>query len=152
MKKYQFKKKESFTLTEVIIVLSIMGIIVLIGLPAFRLYRPSLRLSGTVRELVSDLRYTEQLALTEQINHGIRFFSGENKYQIIKYSETEEILEEKSFPPEISFYSISGFTNDQVVFNPYGAASEPGIVTLISTGNSTATIEIKSSGFVKTGD
>jgi len=152
MRRYQPKKKEGFTLIEIIIVLAIMGIIVLIGFPVLKSYRPNLRLSGTVRELINDLRYVEQSALTEQINHGIRFFSDEDKYQIIRYGATEEILEEKYFPPEVNFYLISGFSGNQVIFNPYGAASEPGTITLINTGNSTTTIEIKSSGFVRIGD
>jgi len=150
MKKDRFKKKEGFTLNELIIVLSIIGIIMLISVPAFRTYSPALKLSGATRELVSDLRYSEQLALNEQINHGIHFIYNENKYQLIKkYAEAEEVLEEKFLPPEVSFYSISGFIDDRAMFNPYGAALEPGTIILNNINNSMITIEVKSSGFVK---
>lgn len=150
MKTDQLKKKGAFTLNEILIVLSIIGIIIIAIFPAFKIYRPALKLSGTTRELVSDLRYSEQLALNEQINHGIRLFFSENKYQLIKkHGEIEEVLEEKLFPPEVRFYSIDGFSENRVLFNPYGAALEPGMIILINTENSTATIEVKSSGFVK---
>lgn len=149
MKIYQFKKEEAFTLNEILIVLSITVIIVFISFSAFKAYKPSLKLSGTVRDLVSDLRYSEQLALTEQVSHGIRFFSSEKKYHIIKYSSPEEILVEKYFPPEVDFYLISGFSGDQVIFNLYGAVVEPGEITLINIDNATTVIEVRASGFVK---
>lgn len=142
-------KEKAFTLNEILIVLSIIGIITFIGFSAFKAYKPGLRLSGTVRELVSDLRYSEQLALTEQINHGIRFFPGGKKYHIIKYGSSEEILAEKYLPPEVDFYLISGFTGDQVIFNLYGAVVEPGEIVLINIDNATTVIEIRASGFVK---
>ena len=141
--------KKSFTLIELLVVISIIGILVLIGIPAFRRFQPSIQLSGAVRELVSDLRYSGQLAITEQVNHGIHFFSDPDKYQIIRYGEVEEVLEEKNLPEKVSFQEISGFTDEEVIFNPYGAAKESGSITLINTANTTTTIEVRPSGFVK---
>lgn len=141
--------KNSFTLIELLIVIGIIGILALIGIPSFRYYQPTLQLSGTTRTLVTDLRYAGQLAVTEQIEHGVRFSTTTDQYQIIRYGVTEEILKSKDFPEEVSFQQITGLTNDEVIFNPYGAAKETGTVTLINTKNSTITIDIRPSGFVK---
>jgi len=146
------KLNAAFTSTELLIFISLVGILVLIGIPAFRTYRPSLELSGTVRELVSDLRYAEQLAVTEQVNYGVRFSSSTDKYQIIKFGATEEIIEEKTFPSTVSFDKITGLTGDEAIFNPYGAVQESGIIILINTKNSTTSIDIRPSGFVKVTD
>jgi len=144
-------EKRGFTLTELLLVVFILGILILIGVPAFRNYQPGMHLSGALRELISDLRYAQQLAVTEQVDHGVRLLAGDDKYQIIEYApEGEEILQEKSFPSEVSFHQIDGLTDSQAVFNPYGAlTSEAGSVTLINSRNETAAIDIRPSGFVK---
>ncbi len=149
MIKYQTLRKKAFTTTELLVVISLIGIIVLIGFPAFRAYKPRLELLGTVRELVIDSRHAEQLAVAEQVNHGIRFSFGPDKYQIVKYEATEEILKEKFLPTGISFHEVDGFTNDEVIFNPYGAVEESGTVTLVNTKNSTTVLDIRPSGFVR---
>lgn len=143
--------KNGFTLTEILVIIGIIGILALIGIPAFRSFKSSLELSGIVRELVTDLRYAQQLTVTEQINHGVRFdfTENKNKYQIIKYlgtdGESEEILKEKSLPEGIYFQEIDNF--NEAKFNPYGAAVENGKVRLVNT--KTKTIDIRPSGFVK---
>lgn len=139
----------SFTLIELLIVILILGILALIGIPAFKIYQPSLQLSGAVRDLATDLRYVEQLAITEQINHGIIFFQETGQYQIVKFSNPEQIIQTKTLPEEVAFQEITGFTGDEVVFNPYGAAKESGIITLVNTKNSTSSIDIRPSGFIK---
>lgn len=143
-------KKAGFTLIELLIVIVIIGILILISVPALRAYRPNLQLSGSTRELITDLRYVQQLAVTEQIDHGIRFFVDEDKYQIIKHDAEEEVLAEKELPPEVSFHQIEDLTDNKALFNPYGAIKdEAGRVTLINTRNDTAVIDIRPSGFVK---
>ena len=147
-----FKKTENkncFTLVEILVVLGIIGILSLIGIPAFKVFQPSLQLSGVMRDLATDLRYAEQLAITEQVEHGIIFLTGTGQYQIVRYGNPDEILEGKTLPQEVSFLSIAGLTGDKVVFNPYGAAKESGVITLVNTKNSTSGIDVRPSGFIK---
>ncbi|MFH1575353.1 MAG: hypothetical protein ABIB55_00185 [Candidatus Nealsonbacteria bacterium] len=139
----------SFTLVELLIIMSILGILSLIGIPAFKIYQPSLQLSGSVRELVTDLRYAEQLAVTEQVGHGIIFLIGTDEYQIVRFGDKNEVIESKTLPQDISFSGITGFTDNEAIFNPYGAAEESGIITLVNTKNSTSGIDVRPSGFIK---
>jgi len=104
-------------------------------------------LSGLTRDLVTDLRYAGQLAVTEQIEHGVRFNFIENTYQIIRYGATEEIIKEKILPQGIDLRSINNFKEAR--FNPYGAAKESGKVVLENIKAETKTIDIRPSGFVK---
>jgi hypothetical protein len=140
-------EERALTLVEILTIIGIIGILALIGIPAFKIYQPNLQLSGTVRELVTDLRYVQQLTMTEQVEHGIRFFSS-TEYQIIRYGPPEEILESKVLDG-VSFQEITGFTNNEIIFNPYGAVKEMGIITLINTKNSTTSINVRPSGFIK---
>jgi prepilin-type N-terminal cleavage/methylation domain-containing protein len=141
--------KNSFTLIELLVVMGIISLFFLISIPSFRAYQPSLQLSGTVRDLVTDLRYAGQLSVDEQVNHGIRFNIAANKYEIIRFGETEEVLETKLLSSEVELQQISGLSGNQVIFNPYGAAQEAGIVTLINSDNTTSSVDIRPSGFVK---
>jgi len=139
----------SFTLVELLTVMLILGVLALIGIPAFKVYQPNLQLSGVVRELATDLRYAEQLAITEQVEHGIIFFPGTGQYQLVRHGNPDEVIESKNLPTEVSFQTITGLTNNEVIFNPYGAAKEAGLVTLVNTKNATSTIDIRPSGFIK---
>jgi len=142
-------RRESFSLIEILIIITVIGILVLISIPVFRIFEPALQLSGVTRDLVSDLRYAQQLTVTEQVEHGVRFSISLEKYQVIRYVTPEEILKEKELPSLVSFEKIEGFTNDEVKFNPYGAVKESGTVTLKSDREKTTTIDVRPSGFIK---
>lgn len=139
----------AITLIEILVVITIILILSATTFAAFGNIRPSLDLSGISRDLTSNIRYTQNLAVAEQIIHGICFFSLNNKYQIIKYETPEEVLQEKFLTSGISFQSINGFTGDCVKFNPYGSVREAGNIILINDIGETKTIEIKPSGFSK---
>ncbi|PIR02535.1 MAG: hypothetical protein COY73_03535 [Candidatus Nealsonbacteria bacterium CG_4_10_14_0_8_um_filter_37_14] len=142
-----------FTLAEFLIIVGIMAILVGIGFPVFKNFQPGLRLSGEVRELASDFRLAEQLAVTEQINYGIIFSTDTfpHQYQLVKYvqgQDVAEFLSKKELPEGVSFSQIN-FTSNQVIFNPYGAVKERGSIVLINSKNQTTTLEVGPAGFVK---
>jgi len=137
------------TMVEMVVVFGVIGILALATIPAFRVFQPNLELSSAARDLATDLRYAQQLAVTEQVEHGIYFSTTTNEYQIIRFGAIEEILETKELPDKVSFQEVLGFTGYRVKFNPYGAAQESGNIALINTKNSTTTVEIRPSGFVK---
>jgi len=142
-------RRESFSLVEILIIIGIIGILVSIILPVFRIFEPDFQLSGTTRDLVSDFRYAQQLAVTEQVEHGVRFSILLEKYQLIRYVTPEEILKESELPSRVSFEKIEGFTNEEVKFNPYGAVKESGTVTLKNDRGKMTTIDVRPSGFIK---
>lgn len=140
--------KQGVTLIEILVAIGIIGILSLIGIPAFRAYGPKLELSGSTQELVSDLRHIQQMAVTEQKEYCIKFFPTEKKYQVLKYG-TATILKEKILSGEILSLTVSGLTDNEVVYNSYGAVREEGSVVLENTGSQIKTISIKPSGFVE---
>ena len=143
-------KTSGFSLIEFLIIIVVLVIIAGISAVSLRSIQPVLELNGITRELITDLRYAQQLALAQQIDHGVYLFSTENKYQIIKYGATQEILKEKALPLDIEFFQIDGFTNNEVKFNAYGAAQEGGTIIILAVkNNTTTTIEVRPSGFVK---
>jgi len=140
--------KKGFTLLEILAVLAIIGIISLISMPIYRQIKPTIALNSVTRDIVSDLRYAQQLAVTEQNNYSVLFDDTFNTYTIFN-TETNKIIKEESLKSDISIESINNLTNNTATFNVTGAAIESGTITLINSNNATTTISIKPSGYVK---
>ena len=149
----KIKLLAGFTAAELIVVIGIMLIFMSIGIPVFNGVREKEELTGAVRDLVVDIRYAQQLAITEQLYYGVKFISVNDdldKYELFKYSSSTnpEVVQLKDLPEGIRFVSID-FSNSSVVFNPYGAADEQGSVTLSNSASNTSMVEVRPSGFVK---
>ncbi len=140
-----------FTLAEMLIVIAIIVILAGISIPTFKTFQPTLQLNGAVRGLVGDLRYIQQMAITEQLEYCLRFFPNNNKYELIKCQNpaAEEILKTVFFQG-ISSITITGFaTNNEARYNSYGAVKESGDIVLESSEGKTKTVKVKPSGFIK---
>jgi len=141
---------KGFTLTEIIVVIAIFFILVTMSWVAFQRLQPSLQLGAVCSDLVSDLRYVQQLAISEQVNYGIDFSTTTNSYAIYRFATTTEQLSTKNLPAEISFCDLSGLTaNTQAIFNPYGAVLNAGSICLQNRNNQTKIVDIRPSGFVR---
>lgn len=145
------KKQSGLTLVELLIVIFIIGILALMGYPAFKNFQPGMQLRSAARDLIGDLRYVQQLAITEQLEYCLRVLPSEKKYQMLQCGEAE-ILEEKSFPEKIVQVTVSGLTDNEVRYNPYGAVTEGGNIVLENSKSETKTVLVKVSGFVKMAD
>lgn len=142
------KKKEGFTMIELLIALAVLSIVTVISLPVYRQIKPTLDLNTETRDIASDLRYAQQLSVTEQINHNVVFNSVLNSYEIIN-SQTSSVIKSKNINSNISISSISGLASSTATFNVTGAATEAGSIILANSNNATTTISIKPSGYVK---
>jgi len=136
-------------LIEVLLVIGIMGIIAAAYFSASQFQEQSKALSAAVRNLTTDLRYAQQLSVTDQIDHGIQIFTASDSYKLVRFSTTTVEFFDKDLPVGITFHDVTGFTSDEVKFNAYGAVSQDGTITLINTDNTTTTIDVRPSGFVR---
>ena len=145
------KHNNGFTLIEIIVVISIISIITGIFFGGLKTLQPSMHLSSTVRDLATDLHYIQQQAVSEQFNYGISFFTDTNEYQILKYitSTTTQEISTKPLAEGINFQEIKDFTDNTVIFNPYGSVKEAGSVSLINSKQEIKIISIRPSGFIK---
>ena len=145
------KYNNGFTLIEILVVISIISIITGIFFGGLRTLQPAMRLDGVVRDLATDLHYVQQQAVSEQFNYGISFLIDTNEYQILKYitSTTTQEISKKSLAQGISFYEIKDFTDNNVIFNPYGSVTEAGSVSLVNSKQEIKVINVRPSGFIK---
>lgn len=142
------QKLHGFTLIEIIAVLAIFGLLTLISLPVYKQIKPNLTLNAEARDLVSNLKYAQQLSVTEQVNYAVVFNQALNQYAIIN-NVTGATVKTKILNNLISIQSIDDLTDNKAVFNVTGAAVENGSVIITNINNSTFTISIKPSGYVK---
>lgn len=156
-KKPFIRKKAGISLIEMLVVLGIMSIVAITSISFYHQQLPSLKLRGEVRQLVSDLRYVQQLAVTEQVIYLIKIYPAENRYELRRAPEgrPETIVQERAIELPTRFLEIT-FADYEISFNIAGALrGDMGRVTLYNdTENNkrTITIMIRPSGHAQTID
>lgn len=145
------KTRRGFTLIEISVVSSIIALLALVTIPALLNYQKTSKLRNEARLLATNLRYAQQLAITEQNIYQLKLLPDSSSYQII--NETSgAVIKTVQLLSEVRISEIDNLTSDIVKFNPTGAAAEVGYIYLANTKNQTSTIEIKPSGYVQVTD
>lgn len=132
--------------------LVVLGIIVLLSaitIPYLKKYQPNLKLHVIARDLTSDIRYAQQITITEQKVHLVNFDIANNKYEILKLDTATSTIKSVNLDSSISFKEITGLDNNQIVFNFYGGVSQPGQIVLTNSNNLDTIINVKPSGYIQ---
>lgn len=127
-----------FTLTEVMIVVSILGLLLAASMPAMSRYMRSTRLTGTVRTLVADIHHTHSLATMQRKTYLIVF--GTSEYAIVQ-ADPPDTVQTRALP--------KGFVcaaSDTATFFAWGLTA-PAAITLTSGGLS-RTVQLATNGGV----
>ncbi len=141
---------QGMTLIEIVTLIGVIAIVAGITVYSFSYISPSIKLSQDSKQIVADLRKVQQLAVTEQKNHLIRFNQTNKSYQLIRVIDSsEEVLNTTSLSKGISFSSIDlDPSSFEVKFNSAGTPSSSGTITLANNKGKNKTIQIAPSGFV----
>lgn len=105
-------------------------------------------MDSTIRDVASDLRYAQQLAVAEQVVYKVSFNIPQNNYSIIN-SASGQTIKSQTINSRILIQQINGLANNTVNFNATGGVTQSGFIVLLNETNNTSTIEIKPSGYVK---
>ena len=143
------KNNRGGMLIDLLVALGIIALLATLAIPYLKKYQPNLKLSAAARGLTTDLRYAQQLTITEQQVHIVAFDIINKKYDILKITIATTTIKTVSLDSEISFEQITDLTNNQVIFNYYGGVSQAGKIILTNINNATTTINIKPSGYIK---
>lgn len=146
-----YKNHRGSMLIDLLVALGIIALLSTLTIPYLKKYQPNLKLNGAARDLTTDLRYAQQLTITEQKVHVVAFDIINKKYDILKITTATTTVKTVNLDAEVNYKQITGLTNNQVVFNFYGGVSQSGQILLTNTNNSIATINIKPSGYVQLG-
>jgi type II secretory pathway pseudopilin PulG len=144
-----FGDQSGALLITIIVSLGIIALLSTISIPAYQRFKPNIDLNGATSDLVADLRYAQQLTISEQIIYTVILEPLLNGYSITSYEPATSTIKSVSLPSTVFFEEINGFTDDTVRYNSYGAVSEAGDIKLSNYKNSSKSIIIKPSGYVQ---
>lgn len=137
--------KKGFTLAEVTVTLSILGILTAISIPSYISWLPRHRLQTSVRQIYDDMNLAKMQAVRSNTNVCITFTPATPTYTVFLDSNSSgswnagETIYKNNVTLEngVTMINPTTFTNDTIGFNNRGMAATPtGQVDLTNpTGN-----------------
>lgn len=151
----QKSKNKGISFYELIIVMTIIGIISAIAIPSIRNYLPSWRLSSSVRAVSAKLRQAQEQAVSTQQHYGVLCDPvnlSNIKLIILESGGAITDVSTLTLHPNISRICAFGdwAPGHYIYFNADGSPSRIGTITLTETTlGASKQIEIKASGLIK---
>jgi|GEM_PF-939966 len=146
---HRLKKAAGFSLVQILIALGICAFLASLSAPAIKRLEPNLKLLADARQLASELRLAQQRTISEQQVYYVEINQPDRRYFLFRQDSPANPLKTTALDPKVSFQSITGFDNNRVVYNSYGAVSQAGQIVLASQTGKTYTINVKPSGYVQ---
>ena len=168
----KLNNKNGFTLIELIVTLSIFGIMMVIAIPSFLTYLPTMRLKGAARDISSSFQFARMKAVSENNTFAVKFTG--SSYSIYDDNDSDDIYADTTDPLDIAIRTstlsdgisfgvgtnvssgVSGggiptdfitFGGDACDFSPRGTA-DSGTVYITNTKNESYAVTVSSSGRV----
>lgn len=140
--KRRIRHDAGYTLAEMMIVVSVIGILTAIAVPAFTGYLRHTRLDGCRNQLVSDIYYARSLAIAQRKTFAIRFT--DSQYQIVD-TTNGSVVRTTNAAPGVTF-AASANPN----FYAWGL-SDASNITVSSGVGGTRTVDVLPTGSVDHG-
>jgi len=85
--RFSVRVKTGFTIIEIIMVIVVIGIMAAAAVPRIDTLRKQIKLQGSVKKLVSDIRYAQSVAISRHTNTIVIFDVANNSYRIEWYND-----------------------------------------------------------------
>lgn len=139
--------KKGYTVIEMILVITIIGILATVSLPIYKKSLAHYRHSSALRMIAADIRLIQQQSITKNQSYGLVFNN-------IDYSLVRgENLESRELP-EGNHIIGTDFEDNSLSFNPSGEPSKGGGTIIIgdASGNKSSVVVTPATGKVKISD
>lgn len=153
----RLRDKAGFTITELLIVVALLGVMAAVAIPNIISWIPAMRVNSAARDLASEMQLARMKAVSERNDYVITFDTTNNQYSIYDdddsdFSTSNVLVKTVDIDTEhkgIQFGYVSGQTSTsgtaisnsvtftgtprRVAFEPNGTANKNGSVYLIPT-------------------
>jgi len=138
-----------YFLLNILIGMAVISLIASLSIPYIRNFQPHLDLHSAKKQIASDLRYVQQLSVTEQSIYGVEFDETREEYEIIKISENaSSTVKRQTLPQQVNIVDVASSSDGIVEFNFYGGVDEACKVLLENSEGESGEVRIKPSGYI----
>jgi Tfp pilus assembly protein FimT len=143
-----------FSLLEALVVIFILATTTAAVVPNLISWRASMRLQGTINELLGDLQSAKALATKHNTTITVQFEPAESWYLITYINSDNQVvaLKQETLPPELridSSHPDYSLTNHRMAFTSRGGAT-PGTLVVSNLAKKSRKIVISSIGKIRT--
>ncbi len=120
--------QRGFSLTEILVVVAIIGLLSVVGAPNFINFYRAGKLKTSMRMMTSDLRFARQQAVTQSTRTKLSFTPGTREYNIFQLQGTltwrlirgPRLLDETVTIAATNFLTVDTDTDPDIMFGPSG--------------------------------
>ena len=127
------RKKAGFTLAELIIVISVLGLLAAVGVPSYLRYLPKYRLRSAARDLYSNLQLAKMAAIKTNQKCRVNYQVNPDRYTVSLLNKTVRL---NDYGSGVKFDGPNNktFAAGTITFNSRGT-SNAGYAYLTNSGN-----------------
>lgn len=127
------RKKSGFTLTELVIVIAVLGILTAVGVPNFLSWLPKYRLKSAARDLYSNMQLAKMAAIKSNQKCRVRYSVNPDQYTVSLLNKTV-ILKDYGSGVKFDGPNNETFAVATITFNSRGTSNQ-GYAYLSNSGN-----------------
>lgn len=137
-----------FTLVELMVSISIFGLILAASAPSFSRFLQSWKLSGEVNQLATTLRMARSAAVIKNVNTVFEFNEDAGTYSYYEDTDGDGVRDAAEFRSGVEtldagiHFDSHTFSTTKVTFGPKGNANESGDITMMNSREWTRTVSV----------
>lgn len=138
----------AMTLMEILVVLSVIGIIVGMSIPAFSRYASQARLKATTRQVVGLLSLARSFSISQHADHTVKIDTQTGQVTVVNQASGEALEEKVRLPKGVSLeVQVAGkpAESPEVAFRSTGALTGRSVSLILSDQKKQATITVTAS-------
>lgn len=140
---------QGYSFLDILIVVGVMAIMITLAIPYIKNFQVNMDLYSVKKQIASDLRYAQQLTVTEQTVHGVEFKEGSGHYRVLRMEgKGKPVVKVINLSRDIHVKEVANSEDEVVEFDFYGGADEACRIVVEDGRGETGEVLVKPSGYI----